>query len=235
MIAFVLSSGNAPFTTALLVVAGLVILELISLLIGFTLSGLLDNLMPDFDLSVDLDGDGIPDVGPAGHVASWFHLGDVPVMALVGVWLTGYGLAGWVIQSFAEQYTGSLMNPWIAGIPAALIGFGASKLVGSLLVRLGIREETTAVSADSLLGSTAVITLGTATKAQPSQAKLRDKHGQTHYVLVEPIREGDIFANGDSVTLVKRDGAKYYVVGGSVDALLSLGVDDLSEGTPQKA
>lgn len=237
MIAFVLASGNAPFTIALGVMAGIAILELFSLLVGTALSGLLDSVLPDFDadLHFDVDGDGIPDVPFLHGIAHWFHLGQAPALALLVIFLTGFGLAGWITQSFFVQFTGNFGNPWVAGLPALGLGFASMRLFGGLLARVGIRDETTAQSADSLIGNTAVITLGTATKTQPSQAKFRDKHGQTHYVIVEPLRSFEEFAPGESVTLVQREGAKYLVIGSSVDALLSLGIDDLPVDATQKA
>jgi hypothetical protein len=86
-----------------------------------------------------------------------------------------------------------------------------------------LKDETTAVSAESLVGHSAVITLGATRQGTPSQAKLKDKHGQTHYVLVEPLHADKAFQPGESVVLVERNGPKYLVIEDSVDALLSFG------------
>jgi hypothetical protein len=39
--------------------------------------------------------------------------------------------------------------------------------------------------------------------------KLRDMHGRTHYVLVEPDLADDTFEEGAAVLLVKKNGARY--------------------------
>jgi hypothetical protein len=90
------------------------------------------------------------------------------------------------------------------------------------------REDSTAVSHDSLVGLPATITLGATLRGTPSQAKLVDKFGQTHYVLVEPLRETDRFEAGETILLVQRDGHKYLAIENSADMLFSLGPEDLT-------
>jgi hypothetical protein len=233
MVEFILSHPNVPFTVALGIMVALAILEVVTLLLGFAISGIVDHVMPDID--VDADFDGIPDHPTLSAIAHWLHVGDAPALALFIVFLTGFGLSGWGIQYAALEYGGRVWSPWLAALPAALFGILSMRVVGAALVRIGIRDETTAISAESLLGSTATITLGTARTGQPSQAKLKDKHGQTHYVLVEPLRSGEEFDHGSTVTLVQRNGPKYFVVGDGVDALLALETEDLPATPRQKA
>jgi hypothetical protein len=233
MIEFILRNGNVPFTVALGIMVALAALEVVTLLLGFALSGLVDQFIPDLDLDADMDG--VPDNPTLAGIAHWLHVGDAPVLALFVVFLTAFGLAGWGTQYLASEYGGGLLSPWIAAVPATVVGLLGVRTVGGLLVRFGIGDETTAVSADSLLGSSAQITLGTARTGAPSQAKLRDKHGQTHYVLVEPLRPEDEFEHGATVTLVRRDGPKYFVVEDSVDALLAIETKDLPASSRLKA
>lgn len=220
MVEFILSNGNFPFTVALGIMATLAALEVISVLLGFALSGIVDHMMPDVDVDADLDG--LPDHPTVSAIAHWLHIGEAPALALFVVFLTAYGFSGWGVQYLAAEYRGAFLSPWLASVPATVAGFLGMRIVGGLLTRLGIRDESSAVSADSLIGSAATITLGTARQGVPSQAKLRDKHGLTHYVLVEPLQAGDEFVHGETVTLVRREGPKYFVVGDSVDALLAL-------------
>jgi hypothetical protein len=233
MLEFILSSGNIPFTVALGIMVALAALEVLSLLLGFALSGFVDQFIPDIDVDADLDG--VPDHPTLSAVADWLHVGDAPALALFIVFLTAFGVSGWGVQYLAVEFLSRPLSPWLAAIPAFAAGVLAMRLVGGLLVKVGIRDETTAVSADSLLGATAQITLGTARAGEPSQAKLKDKHGQTHYVLVEPLRPGEEFPHGATVTLVRRDGPKYFVVEDSVDALLALETEDLPASQRLKA
>jgi hypothetical protein len=68
------------------------------------------------------------------------------------------------------------------------------------------QDETTAVSLDSLVGKRGTITVGTARRGSPAQARVKDIHGQSHYVMVEPQEEAHPIAEGETVLLIRRDG-----------------------------
>ncbi|RYG45635.1 DUF1449 family protein [bacterium] len=217
MVRTLLSDSMLPFTIALAIVVGLLIVEVVSLLLGFALSDVVD-------VALDTDAD-LPDA------VEWFGIGHVPVMILLPMFLGGFGFTGFVIQSA----TGGTLSPWIAAIPALIGALALTRFGGRALGNFFTRDETTAVTAESLIGHTAVITLGATRFGEPSQAKLRDPHGQMHYVLVEPVREGDSFDNGERVILVRRDGPKYYVVADDPEAILSLDAHDLAADVRQGA
>ena len=60
------------------------------------------------------------------------------------------------------------------------------RVVGGALGRIIPRDETTAVSDASLVGRVGTIVIGTARAGKPAQARVRDEHGASHYVMVEP-------------------------------------------------
>ena len=65
------------------------------------------------------------------------------------------------------------------------------------------QDETSAIYSDELIGRTAIIILGDAKVNSPAQAKVRDQHGQTHYVLVEP-ETNQILNQGQNVVLTHK-------------------------------
>ena len=69
------------------------------------------------------------------------------------------------------------------------------------------KDETTAISLDDMLGKRAKIITGKALPGQPAQAKLTDRYGQTHYLLVEPTA-GSV-SEGDELVLVRKEGAVF--------------------------
>ena len=95
-------------------------------------------------------------------------------------------------------------------MPAFVLAMPVVRGVGGLFARLVPRDETTAVSEDSLVGRVAVITVGVASGNAPAEGRVRDEHGQTHYVMVEPDIAGESFPAGTEVLLVKRAGAKFF-------------------------
>lgn len=83
------------------------------------------------------------------------------------------------------------------------------------------RDDSTAVHSDSFVGKTATVVIGQTTKGKPTQAKLKDQHGQTHYVLIEPHREEDTLNAGDEVVIVDRRGNLFEVMPNDIDLISS--------------
>ena len=185
-----------PFGSALLLMLGLFIIEGSGLLFGSSPSGWLDGLMPDLPESVE---------GALG----WLHLGKVPFLMLLGIFLTGFSISGYAIQAFCNTLTGHLLPAWIAAIPAILAGMASVSGIGGLLSRVMPGDETSAVSEMSLVGRAGVVVQGVARKGSAAQLKLRDMHGRIHYVLVEPDIPDDTFEEGVAVLLVKKSGAHF--------------------------
>ncbi|MCF6235480.1 MAG: YqiJ family protein [Gammaproteobacteria bacterium] len=73
-------------------------------------------------------------------------------------------------------------------------------------------DETDAVSEETFIGRVAKITLGKAEISSPAQAKLKDEHGQIHYIMVEPDMQNEIFETGRLVILVSRVGAIFKAI-----------------------
>ena len=110
-----------------------------------------------------------------------------------------------------QESTGALLPGWFAAIPALALALPATRFLGLGFAKILPQNETYAVSSSDFLGKVAVVTLGTARAGLPAEAKLRDVHGNTHYVRVEPLRPAETFATGTAVVLKSRDGSVYKV------------------------
>lgn len=80
-------------------------------------------------------------------------------------------------------------------------------------------DETDAVSEKTFIGRVAKITLGKAEINSPAQAKLKDEHGQNHYIMVEPDIQGDVFETGRLIILVSRVGTIFKAISNDKPAL----------------
>jgi hypothetical protein len=78
------------------------------------------------------------------------------------------------------------------------------RLCAGGIARIIPRDQTYAVSLDTLVGRVAVIVSGTARLGYPAQGKVTSEHGQVLYVMVEPDAAEVTFAPPDAVLLVKR-------------------------------
>lgn len=216
MIAFILAGQNLPFTSALAIMFAIALLEGIALLFGAGISSLLDALVPD----AHIDPPEIQSNSALSGLLGWLRIGQVPVLMLLVIFLTGFGLLGLGIQALSDGLFGFLLPAPIAAIPALLLALPVVRVGGGVLQRVMPQDETEAVSEDTFIGRVAVITLGRARAGEPAQAKLKDHFGQVHYVMVEPDTAGDIFETGANVLLVKQLGAVFRAIRATNGALV---------------
>lgn len=199
---FLTASANIPFAVALVVVVGLFLIE-----VGLAALGITSAQAADTD--VDLE---------PGGASEWLHLGALPTLVLFMLLALGFGGIGLTLQGIALSL-GGLLNPWLASAIALTLSFPFVHLAGRLLLPIFNRDDSAAISADALIGHTAIITLSEARRGTPSQAKARDRFGTSHYVLVEPMEDDATLNPGQEVVLVSRKGATYFAVENDSDAL----------------
>ncbi|MEE9209435.1 MAG: hypothetical protein V3U23_03200, partial [Kiloniellales bacterium] len=137
---FLLVDQNAPFLVAGAVTLLIAAVEVASLLLGFGLSNLIDDLLPDFDPEPDFDGpdlDGVDSFDAAEanvfvQAFAWLNVGRVPFLVLLLSYLAVFTVAGLVLQSAASAAIG-LIPAWIAGPAAGLAALPATRLTSRLL------------------------------------------------------------------------------------------------------
>lgn len=185
-----------PFGASLAVMVGLSIIEGAGLLLAYSPSHMLDSLLPDMPDSAD---------GALG----WLHIGTVPLLVLLILFLTGFAIAGYVLQASVQSISGALLPAWLASIPAFLAGVSTVKGVGSVLAKIMPKDESSAVSEQTLIGRSGVVIQGTARDGMAAQAKVRDSYGRSHYVMVEPDLSEETFDEGSDILLVKKTGARF--------------------------
>lgn len=196
MLEIIAAPANLPFSVALLVM----------LMIGAVEALGLGASAVHLDLHADADG---------GDLLGWLGIGKVPLLMLLVVFLALFGLAGLAIQQFAGPLPAWIAAPAAAAAALPLTGFGARGLA-----RIMPGDETTAVSLDSLVGRRGTITIGTARRGSPAQARVADIHGQPHYVMVEPYDDSQSIGEGETVRLDRREGNIFIAVG-RTDRLVS--------------
>lgn len=207
---FFLDGNNLVFTIVLGLLVALFFIELAGLLLGSGLGGLLGDLdLPDGP-SLDLDAD--LDPGLAVKFLYWLKIGRVPLIILIVIFMAVFVTAGFLLQFLALKILGALM-PWWLAVPAALVlSVPLLRLVGGPLARLIPKDETAAVSQGELVGGRAVIVLGLAKKDSPAQARTTDRHGTSHYLMVEPDEPGETLEPGSDLLLVRHAGNRFFAI-----------------------
>jgi hypothetical protein len=191
--------NNLPFSVALAVMLLLALVQI---------AGLGDMLGGDADADADID----IDADASGHMAidagllSLIGIGRVPFLMWLMLLLTAFGLIGMAGQQVLHSITGGTLNVWIASALALVAALPVTGLLARPLAAILPRDETSAVTLDSLVGREAEIVIGTAMRANAARARVHDVHGLAHYVMVEPDADEQKFVEGERILLVRREG-----------------------------
>ncbi|MBV2130866.1 YqiJ family protein [Arsukibacterium indicum] len=209
MLSLALASENLVFSIALVLMLMIAVLEGVAALFGAGMSSALESLLPESELSPHTEVGAIEADSALSRFLGWLRIGEVPILMLLVIFLLSFGLAGLLLQGLLHSVTGSLAPGWLAVPVVFLLSLPVVRLGGGVLQAIMPKDETTAVTEDSLLGRIAVITLGTARLNYPAEARVKDQHGYSHYLQLEPDTEGDEFVQGTEVLLLSRQGAVY--------------------------
>ena len=209
----------APFTFALCLLLGMLLLEVVfAFLGGSIMAGEVD---ADFDLpdapeigELDIDLGDIPEADvelatfeEAAPVAAaptnWLGLGQMPFAIWLAMMLASFGATGVLLQTGVEGVIGTPLPAWLAAIPAAGVAIGLTKRFGRAFARALPQVETQSISDRSLGRRKGVVTQGTSSRGKPAEVKVIDGYGNTHYLRAEPLQDGDTIVQGTDVLVLR--------------------------------
>lgn len=198
-----LAPESWPFSVALALLIAIAIIEGAGLVVGLNFSGWLDHLLPDASSGFDASEAWL----------GWLHVGKVPILVLLVVLLTAFSMIGFVAVALVESVLG-YYPPAFLSAPVAFIGaLPVVRVLGAGIARITPRDETSAVLLETLVGKIAVVINGTARANYPAEARVKNEHGQTLYVHVEPDNTEAAFGPGESVLLVKQiSGSRFQAI-----------------------
>jgi hypothetical protein len=195
-----LSPAYQPFMIAGLVMTGLVLIEIVSLATGFSLSHVIDK-------GFDFDGhDGL-----LGGVLGWINAGRVPALIFIITWLAVFAVAGFVIQTIATSLWAAL-PVLVASLIAFMLAIPATRFTTHFVSFIIPHEETYVVSNDDLLGRVAEVTLGPIDQGAAGRVKVQDAHGNWHFLMARLSKSHAPVPVGAQVLLVDRSGAIFLVI-----------------------
>jgi hypothetical protein len=196
-----------PFLLSAAMVVALVLLELAFLTIGInTEIGSADTGLDALDADLGLDATasaGEATYTSMGGVLDIFGLRNMPVtawLAFLAASFSGIGLAG---QFLAEATLGAMLPPVIAASVAAVPALIVTKFISKAVSRLLPRETTSVISEASFKRRIGLVTVGTARRGHPAQVGFTDQHGNFHYLMAEPLDDGDEIGEGAEVFITR--------------------------------
>jgi hypothetical protein len=184
-----------PFAGATVVLLLITATEGLALLVGVSVFHWLDHWLPDLSHGAH---------GPLDKGLGWLHVGRVPALALLVIFLAAFAMTGFALNMVVHRLLDLWVPVWMSIPIAAVAGLPVVRIVGAGVARLVPSDESYAVTLDSLVGRVATVLGGTASNGYPAEAKVLNQHGQTLYITVEPDTAEAIFEAGASVLLVRQ-------------------------------
>lgn len=217
MLSFLTAPGFQPFSIAGLVLVGLLVVEVVSLAFGSSISSLIDGLFhidsPDVDLDAGIEhhagplgghGAGV-DVhggdGLVGTIFDWLNAGRVPLLILMMAAIGSFAVSGLVLQIVAMHVLTALPN--LIAIPVAIAAaVPGTRYTSKLVARVVPRDESYALASRDLVGRTGVVTLGPVQVGSAARAKIQDKYGNWHFPRIRPGRPDLVIPQGATILVV---------------------------------
>jgi hypothetical protein len=190
-----------PFAIAGAIMIALGGIELLTTLIGFSISHY-------FGKEIDLHAEGD---GPVAGLMLWINAGRVPLLILIVLALGLFSIEGFLLQGIAHS-AGLQVPAWIAALIAIAGTIPAVRITSRGISRIIPRDETYAVSDADFVGQVGVVSIGPLDQGLPGRVRLKDVFGNWHSVPARASRDSQTLAVGASVLLVDRDKKSFIAV-----------------------
>jgi len=228
---FLLSPPVVPFTLALGLLAGLLVIEIAALMLGGSVLAKdadqldFDGVEPGLDLSADapalpaptdlaqmdlggidaadLDLGGPPALPEPTGLAAVLGIGRVPFLIWLAAALAGFGLSGYLLQSLIARVFGGPLPGLIAVLPAAAAGLWFARGYGRALSRLIPGTESSVRSKAMLNAKRGVVSQGTARAGSPAEVRVVDSFGNLHFIRAEPLDARAALPQGSEVLVLR--------------------------------
>jgi hypothetical protein len=203
-----LAADVRPFTVAAAIMIVLAGIELLTTLVGFSISHAVGKEI-DFD---------------AGHNAVaglvlWFNAGRVPLLILILLTLGIFSIEGFFLQAIAHG-VGIALPAWSAALAAMIGTILLVRITSRGISRIIPRDETYAVNDADFVGRVAEVSIGPLDQGLPGRVRLKDVFGNWHSVPARASHDSNALAVGASVLLVDRDAKSFIAISAPADLVV---------------
>src|SRR4029079_12171242 len=195
-----------PFAVAATIMLALGGIELLTTLVGFSLSQVVGK-------DIEADGD-----SGLGGLFLWINAGRLPLLVLIILALGVFAIAGFFLQGLAHGVGLSLPDS-IAAIAAAGFSLPVIRLTSRGIARIIPRDETYAVNEADFIGHVAEVSVGPLDQGLPGRVRLKDVFGNWHSLVARASPESTPLPVGASVLLVDRDARSFIAISAPADLI----------------
>ena len=197
-----------PFAIAAAIMLALGAIELVTTLVGFSISEFFDK-----DVAVEtgshsgLDG-----------LFLWINAGRIPLLILIMLALGVFSIEGFLLQGIAHAL-GTTVPVSIAAIVAAAGSIPVIRVTSRGLSHIIPRDETYVVSDTDFVGKVAEVSVGPLDQGLPGRVRLKDVFDNWHTVAARAGPDSEPLPVGASVLLVDRDARGFIAISAPADLI----------------
>jgi Protein of unknown function (DUF1449) len=195
-----------PFTVAAAIMVALGGIEVITMLVGFSIGELFGH-----DAAVEVDHH-----GAFGGLFLWINAGRLPLLILLILALGLFSIIGFLLHGLAHG-VGVAVPAWIGGLAATAGSIPLIRATSRGIARIIPRDESYAVDAADFIGHVGEVAIGPLDQGLPGRVRLKDVFGNWHSVPARASPDSNDLAVGASVLLVDRDIKSFIVIAAPAD------------------
>ncbi len=197
-----------PFAVAAAIMLALGGIELLTTLVGFSLSEVIGK-----DIAAETDSE-----SGLGGLFLWINAGRLPLLILIVLALGVFAIVGFFLQGLAHS-VGMSVPVWIAAIAAAGFSLPVIRLTSRGIARIIPRDETYVVDDADFIGHVAEVSIGPLDQGLPGRVRLKDVVGNGHSLVARASAESTPLPVGASVLLVDRDARSFIAISAPADLI----------------
>jgi hypothetical protein len=197
-----------PFAVAAAIMVVLGGIDLLTTLIGFSISELLGK-----EVAVEADSH-----NGLGGLLLWINAGRLPLLILIILAFGVFSIEGFLLQGIAHAI-GTALPVSIAALVAIAGSIPVIRTTSRGIARIIPRDETYAVSDADFVGKVAMVSVGPLDQGLPGRVRLKDVFGNWHTVSARASRDSPALAVGSSVLLVDRDAKSFIAISAPADLI----------------
>jgi Protein of unknown function (DUF1449) len=197
-----------PFAVAAAIMVTLGGIELVTMIVGFSISELMGH---DFAL----DGETHSGIG---GLFLWINAGRLPLLILLILALGIFSISGFLLQAIAHG-AGAIMPVSIAALAAAGLSMPVIRVASRGIARIIPRDETYAVNEADFVGHVAEVSIGPLDQGLPGRVRLKDVFGNWHSVAARASSDSAPLPVGARVLLVDRDTRSFIAISAPTDLI----------------
>ena len=197
-----------PFAISAAIMVTLGGIELLTMIVGFSISELIGK---DFALEAESHS-------AIGGLFLWINAGRLPLLILMILALGVFAIAGFLLQAIAHS-VGTAVPVALAALAAAAISLPAIRFTSRGIARIIPRDETYAVEESDFVGHVAEVSIGPLDQGLPGRVRLKDVFGNWHSVAARASPDSTPLPVGASVLLVDRDARSFIAISAPADLI----------------